>query len=710
MPLILRHLAAAVLPLSATAAGILAVGIAVQLPRAPSPVAALPPVVSPLEPVPGVVAQLPPGTRRAPALVIVQRSVSPTTPSAGYRRFLIRRVDGTDPRRRVRDADAGKPAAVASAHHPRAVPGGGGSAADAAGGTGAGDRRRPPRPRPGTTAGTGEARARPPVAGSPRSPASRRCRRRRPTRERRAPTSEPSMLPGRPTRPRSSRRPTGLRRPTRFRRTTLRRTGRRTSLRTTRLRRTRLPESAQADRLRRTGSEGQEPERQRSQGQGSEGQEPEEQGAEGCREGPARRGERPAGSTGAIRERRRDSDGTTGDGTEGTHARRRGARRPGARRPRRPRSRRQGQGREGEARSVIRSQHRQLERVGALRGRLIASILIASLLPFFAAWWIANAYVADQARTNADVRLSFSARSAAREATALLSQTRARALELAKNGKLQRAARRRDRPALERLLGPGEAVYLPARRRGATTVPAVWVGQRIEGAPAVRVGVTAAGRRLATVSVSAPVGQALLDRVKRTALAVTGDELALTRGGIVVAGPAALRGARLGTDGRLQSGGDAFRAQSVVLPGYDPPVRIVAAADGSVAGDDSGALRQTADDRRARLAARDRPLCGGPREAAAAEPQSRRFGCGAGDARSAHGHRQPARLRACARGRARTVGPAWPSVRARDRRPRRLQARQRSSRAWGGGRGARDAGRAAPGLGAFGGHGCPARR
>jgi diguanylate cyclase (GGDEF)-like protein len=240
---------------------------------------------------------------------------------------------------------------------------------------------------------------------------------------------------------------------------------------------------------------------------------------------------------------------------------------------------------------VIRSQHRQLERVGALRGRLIASILIAGLLPFFAAWWIANAYVSDQARTSADVRLSFSARSAAREATALLSETRARALELAKNGKLQRAARRRDRPALARLLGPGEAVYLPARGRGATIVPGVWVGRRSESAPAVRVGVTAAGRRLATVSVSAPDGQALLDRVKRTALAVTGDQLALTRGGVVVVGPVALRGARLGADGRLQSGGDAFRARSVALPGYDPPVRIVAAADGSVAGDDSGALR-----------------------------------------------------------------------------------------------------------------------
>ena len=237
------------------------------------------------------------------------------------------------------------------------------------------------------------------------------------------------------------------------------------------------------------------------------------------------------------------------------------------------------------------SQHRQVEQLGALRGRLIASILVAGLLPFFAAWWIANAYVADQARTNAAVRLSFSARSAAREATTLLSETRSRALELARNEKLQRAARRRDRPVLAGLLGPGEAVYLPARRRGATTIPGAWVGRRTEGSPAVRVGVTAAGRRLATVSVSAPVGQALLDHVKRTALAVTGDELALSRAGVVVAGPASLRGARLGADGGLQSGDNAFRAQSVVLPGYDPPVRIVAAADGSVAGDDARALR-----------------------------------------------------------------------------------------------------------------------
>ena len=114
----------------------------------------------------------------------------------------------------------------------------------------------------------------------------------------------------------------------------------------------------------------------------------------------------------------------------------------------------------------------------------------------------------------------------------------------------------------------------------------------MQGAPAVRVGVTAAGRRLATVSVSPPTGHALLDRVRRATLAVTGDDLALTRGGVVVAGPTELHGARLAPDGRLRSGGNTLRAQSVALPGYNPPVRIVATADGSVAGDDLGALRQ----------------------------------------------------------------------------------------------------------------------
>ena len=78
MPLIFRHLAAAVLPLSATTAGILAVGIAEQLPRGPSAIAATPAIVKPLEPVPGVVANLPRGARRATVQPVDRRSAAGT--------------------------------------------------------------------------------------------------------------------------------------------------------------------------------------------------------------------------------------------------------------------------------------------------------------------------------------------------------------------------------------------------------------------------------------------------------------------------------------------------------------------------------------------------------------------------------------------------------------------------------------------------------
>ena len=204
---------------------------------------------------------------------------------------------------------------------------------------------------------------------------------------------------------------------------------------------------------------------------------------------------------------------------------------------------------------MIGSQKRQIERVGALRGRLIASILIASLVPFFAAWWIANAYVADQARTNADMRLSFSARSAAREASALLTATRSRALELAEYQRLQRAARRRDRPALERLLGAGEAVNLPARGPGARRFPPSGSvsGSRGAGRPCRGdVGRTAPGD-----GVRLPARRAvLLDRVagrRSPSPATTSHSPEAVSSWRV---RRALRGAPLGQDGKLRSGND----------------------------------------------------------------------------------------------------------------------------------------------------------
>ena len=232
-----------------------------------------------------------------------------------------------------------------------------------------------------------------------------------------------------------------------------------------------------------------------------------------------------------------------------------------------------------------------VERTGALRARLIASILVAALLPLLAAWWIATAYVGEQARANADVRLAFTARSAAREASILLSATRARAVTLAEDAAVQRAVRRHDRGALAGLLGRGEAVRLAPGARGSPT-GAGWIGDRVPGVPAIPVEVTAHGRRLATVSVSAPSGSDLLDGLRGEAVAGSGDRLALARGGVIVTGPPALLGATLDRDGRLRVSGRSYRARTVVLPGYDPPALIVAVASAARAGDDLGALRR----------------------------------------------------------------------------------------------------------------------
>jgi len=238
---------------------------------------------------------------------------------------------------------------------------------------------------------------------------------------------------------------------------------------------------------------------------------------------------------------------------------------------------------------VIGGQRRGAEGTSVLRARLIFSILVAALLPFLTAWWIANTYVKHQATSNAETRLTFNARFAARETSRLLSTTRRRALALARDARLQRAALNGNRKALRRLVRPGEAVTLPAR---AGARPPTTVGRVVPGVPSVSVVVTAQDGPLATVAVSAPTAGAILQRVRAVALTGTPDALALIRGGVVVAGPAALRGGRLGTDGRIHSHGATFRAKTVTLPGYRPPARIASVADGSYPGDDTGALRE----------------------------------------------------------------------------------------------------------------------
>jgi diguanylate cyclase (GGDEF)-like protein len=243
---------------------------------------------------------------------------------------------------------------------------------------------------------------------------------------------------------------------------------------------------------------------------------------------------------------------------------------------------------------MIRHRQPRGERTGALRVRLIASILVAAILPFLSAWWIANTYVEHQARANADVRLAFTARAAAGEASSLLLATRARSIALARDPSLQRAVRRRDRAAIVRLLLPGEAVRLPrahgsAKSRGAA---AGWIGDRPTGVPVVPVEVTAGGHLLATVSVSAPGGESVYERIRGAALPGSGAELALASGGVVVAGPRELRGAVVGGDNSLLAKASRHRVRTVALAGYDPPVRIVAVESGAFAPDGLASLRR----------------------------------------------------------------------------------------------------------------------
>jgi diguanylate cyclase (GGDEF)-like protein len=237
---------------------------------------------------------------------------------------------------------------------------------------------------------------------------------------------------------------------------------------------------------------------------------------------------------------------------------------------------------------VIGRRRRGAEGTSVLRARLIASILVAALLPFLTAWWIANTYVKQQAKANADTRLTFTARFAAREASTVLAATRRRALALARNPELQRAALSRDRKALRRILHPGETVVLP--RLG--SAPATRVGHPVRGVPTVSVVVNTRGRRLATVAVSAPTAATILRRARAAALPGTPDALALVRGGVVAAGPALVRGGRLAVDGKIHARGNSYRTETVTLPGYRPPARIAAVADGTYAGDDTGALRE----------------------------------------------------------------------------------------------------------------------
>ena len=205
-----------------------------------------------------------------------------------------------------------------------------------------------------------------------------------------------------------------------------------------------------------------------------------------------------------------------------------------------------------------------------MRRRLVASIFVAGLVPFAAAYWIAGNYVSDQARRGIDTRLAFTLRAAGAQYADVLAATRTRARELATRQDVVRAMSSGNARALKRLLGAREAVVLASGSR---------VGWRPERVPITRVEVRvrSRSRALGTILVAAPGPEQLLGTIRSRA-SVAGDLLAVSQNGRVVAGPPGLVSAAAHV-GRVRLNNHSYVEGSVALPGYSPPVRVIALAD-----------------------------------------------------------------------------------------------------------------------------------
>jgi diguanylate cyclase (GGDEF)-like protein len=208
-----------------------------------------------------------------------------------------------------------------------------------------------------------------------------------------------------------------------------------------------------------------------------------------------------------------------------------------------------------------------------LRRRLVASILFAALLPFAAAFWIANSYVSDQQHNTVETRVAFTLRSAVAEYGDVLESTRVRAHTLASNARVVRAMGNGDVSALRNLLRTRESVVLASGRR---------VQKEVRGAPVARVDVRDPSGKLGTVEVAAPPLSRLLARIQEGAPIVQGDLLAISRANTIVVGPAATRGTAT-KEGHVKLATGRYTEASAALPGYTPEGRLVAFASEAAA-------------------------------------------------------------------------------------------------------------------------------
>ena len=204
----------------------------------------------------------------------------------------------------------------------------------------------------------------------------------------------------------------------------------------------------------------------------------------------------------------------------------------------------------------------------ALRLRLVASLAVAALVPFAAAWWISNTYVTDEEVDRVDEHLALAVDAAVLQAQRTGVAARSQALRLARDRRIQLALLGRDRRALQALLRAGEAVRLAG---GGS------VGKIAVGTPTVGVEVASQGRRLGTIVVALPTNGPLLRQISPFPASAGAGEIALARNGTLATGP--LSGARLGTGTTLTAKGTVYRVRSGALPGFPPGTRVVALAD-----------------------------------------------------------------------------------------------------------------------------------
>jgi diguanylate cyclase (GGDEF)-like protein len=200
------------------------------------------------------------------------------------------------------------------------------------------------------------------------------------------------------------------------------------------------------------------------------------------------------------------------------------------------------------------------------RARLAGLLILVALLPLLVLAWLAAAGVGRSETRKADLRLEADGRSAAAVFVRSVAEADGRAGSLASSPDLQQALAARDRDALRRIVGDRDIVVAA----GGT----VLVGTPVSPAVGRSVSVAVRGRPVGSVTVSIPLDDALLTRLRSSVGIDKRDRLALVERGRAIAGsvsgPAEVR---LGRPVDRRLGGTEYRAFAVQLVG--PPDDVV---------------------------------------------------------------------------------------------------------------------------------------